>query len=121
MLYAGVLLAGGYAEMAGLGQTRAALAWEHYLRKVTARKAGQHLSSLRKLEKAYAMRLPSVRDRLNERFVKPLAVNRMVAPGTTLPWASSACTTSRMESPTATVRTAGLMRRRRTRGWPVCA
>jgi hypothetical protein len=68
-----------HEALAGLGQTRAALAWEQYLRKVTSRKASQHLSNLRKLEKAYAMRLPSVRDRLNERFVKPLAVNRMVA------------------------------------------
>jgi hypothetical protein len=68
-----------HEALAGLGQTRAALGWEQYLKKVTARKASQHLTNLRKLEKAYAMRLPSVRDRLHERFVKPLAVNRMVA------------------------------------------
>src|SRR5688572_15770751 len=45
----------------------------------------------------------------------------MEAPRTTFPWPSSACTTSRSESPTATVRTAGLMLRRLTTCWPACA
>lgn len=41
--------------------------------------ADKHLDALQELEVHYGVHLPSISDRLNERFVKPLAVNRMLA------------------------------------------
>jgi hypothetical protein len=41
--------------------------------------AEKHLTDLQALEDHYGVHLPSISDRLNERFVKPLAVNRMLA------------------------------------------
>lgn len=41
--------------------------------------AKQHLSDLKKLEKQYGMRLPGVTDLLNERFIKPLALDELLA------------------------------------------
>jgi len=41
--------------------------------------AEKHLEELQELEQTYGVHLPSISDRLNERFVKPLAVNRMLA------------------------------------------
>ncbi|MBI1310900.1 hypothetical protein GC176_06290 [bacterium] len=45
----------------------------------TRRQADRHVEALQQLEKKYGVHLPGVSDRLNERFVKPLAVNRMLA------------------------------------------
>jgi hypothetical protein len=53
--------------------------WEKLFAEKTGDKAERHLSQLHALEKTYGMRLPSISDRLNERFIKPLAVNRMLA------------------------------------------
>lgn len=41
--------------------------------------ADRHVESLQALEEQYGVHLPAVADRLNERFVKPLSVNRMLA------------------------------------------
>ncbi len=41
--------------------------------------ADQHLEDLAELEQQYGVHLPSISDRLNERFIKPLAVNRMIS------------------------------------------
>ena len=41
--------------------------------------ADRHVQSLQKLEQDYGVHLPGVADRINERFIKPLAVNRMLA------------------------------------------
>lgn len=41
--------------------------------------ADEHLDALQELEEHYGVQLPTIGDRLNERFVKPLAVNRMLA------------------------------------------
>ena len=41
--------------------------------------ADDHLTRLDRLVRKYGMRLPSVADRLGERFVKPLAVDRLCA------------------------------------------
>jgi len=41
--------------------------------------AARHLAELARLERQYGMRLPSVTNHLQEQFVKPLTVNKMVA------------------------------------------
>eukprot|EP00913_Durusdinium_trenchii_P035305 g33035.t1 len=61
------------------GHTTAALRWEEVLRERSGPKAEKHLRKLRRLEKTYGVCLPSLADRLGERFVKSLAVNRMIA------------------------------------------
>jgi len=61
------------------GREAAARAWEQDFRARSGSVANKHLIRLRSLEKKYGMRLPSISDRLSERFVKPLAVHRMRA------------------------------------------
>ncbi|MGH7200893.1 MAG: hypothetical protein ACREJB_09830, partial [Planctomycetaceae bacterium] len=61
------------------GRGRAARMWEDDIRSRTAQKARRYLKQLQQLESAHGMRLPSIGDRLSERFVQPLAVNRMRA------------------------------------------
>jgi hypothetical protein len=41
--------------------------------------ADRHVHSLQRIEQEYGVHLPGVSDRINERFTKPLAVNRMLA------------------------------------------
>ena len=65
--------------LAGPEKTEAAMIWESLFAEKTGDKAEKHLSQLHALEKTHGMRLPSISDRLNERFIKPLAVNRMLA------------------------------------------
>ena len=57
----------------------AATIWEHVVQVKTGDMAEGHLDELHHLELTYGMRLPAMSDHLNERLVKPLAVNRMVA------------------------------------------
>ena len=57
----------------------AAVLWEEDLQHNTSDIADMHQADLTEIEQLHGVRLPSIRDRLNERFVKPLAVNRMVA------------------------------------------
>lgn len=45
----------------------------------TAELADHHLADLQRLQRRYGMRMPTITDHIKERFVKPLAVNRMVA------------------------------------------
>jgi hypothetical protein len=45
----------------------------------TSELADQRLADLHRLQKKYGMRMPTITDHLNERFVKPLAVNRILA------------------------------------------
>ena len=61
------------------GNAQAAEIWSDVLRSKTAPIARQFLSRLRKLEKQHSIRLPSITDRLSERFVKPLALDRILA------------------------------------------
>ncbi len=61
------------------GQLEAALMWEQDMRTQTAEMAEGHLTELTRLESSLGMRLPSLRDRISERFVKPLVVNRILA------------------------------------------
>ncbi|MBS0265297.1 MAG: hypothetical protein JSS02_25410, partial [Planctomycetes bacterium] len=61
------------------GRISAADRWRDDLEAKTAPLAKQHLAKLKRLEKKYGMRLPGVSDRLSERFVKPLALDRILA------------------------------------------
>ncbi len=61
----------------GLDQT--AVLWEQSLTRVTRDLARRHLEQLERLERVRGMRLCTIRDRLNERFIKPLALDRLCA------------------------------------------
>ncbi len=61
------------------GRDAAAHLWEDVVRERTATAAKKHLSRLRSLEKRHAMRLPSISDHFAEEFVKPFAINRILA------------------------------------------
>ena len=54
-----------------------AIAWEAACAPGTAQPATQHLQRLEQLEELWGMRLPALADRLGERLIRPLAVNRM--------------------------------------------
>lgn len=60
-------------------QNDAAAIWEDEFSQRMAESAAAYPAGLQQLEGAYGMRMPAVADHLNERFVKPLAVNRMLA------------------------------------------
>jgi hypothetical protein len=62
-----------------LGRPSAAEEWRIVLERKTAAMAKSFLQKLKRLEKRYGMRLPGVSDRLSERFVKPLALDRILA------------------------------------------
>lgn len=61
------------------GRVDAATLWEANLTRKTAAMGRSFLQKLRRLERQHGMRLPSVTDRLSERFVKPLALDRILA------------------------------------------
>ncbi|MCA9091043.1 MAG: hypothetical protein KDA90_20670, partial [Planctomycetaceae bacterium] len=61
------------------GQTDAADIWEATFEMQTTDIADQHLQDLQRLQRLYGMRMPTITDHLNERFVKPLDVNRILA------------------------------------------
>lgn len=61
------------------GRDAAAHLWEDVVRERTSAAAQKHLSRLRSLEKRHAMRLPSISDHFAEEFVKPFAINRILA------------------------------------------
>lgn len=63
--------------MAGKQETLALL--EDAFEEDSRQEADRHVQSLQKLEQEYGVHLPGVADRINERFTKPLAVNRMLA------------------------------------------
>lgn len=53
--------------------------WRRALAERVAPESDQYLERLQKLQEAYAMKMPTVADRLNERFVKPMTIDRMRA------------------------------------------
>jgi hypothetical protein len=53
--------------------------WQAELARMTHEGAERHLQELARLEQAHGMRLRTVADRLEERFVKPLALDRLCA------------------------------------------
>jgi hypothetical protein len=61
------------------GQQEAADLWETVFREKNSKRATDHLKRLKRLEKVHGMHLPALTDRIEERFVKPFSVNRMVA------------------------------------------
>jgi len=61
------------------GHVEAAQIWHDVFRVRTEEAANEHLQWLQKLEEKYGMRLPSITSLLNERFVKPLALDRIMA------------------------------------------
>jgi len=68
-----------HEQLASAGRQTAALMWERIFESNTSEMADRHVAQLEELESRYGMRLPSVTDHLQERFVKPLAVNRIIA------------------------------------------
>jgi hypothetical protein len=61
------------------GQDDAARMWRRALAERIGEEANQYLRQLAALQKQYAMRMPTIADRLNERFVRPLAIDRVRA------------------------------------------
>jgi hypothetical protein len=59
------------------GRSGAAELWRQAMAERTGDTAEQHLRRLAQLQKKYGMRLPTVDDRLAERFVRPLAIDRI--------------------------------------------
>lgn len=65
--------------LARQGKPEAAVIWEDVFAVKTEEMADSHLEGLESLQKKYGMKLPSITNHLQERFVKPLAVNHMLA------------------------------------------
>lgn len=63
--------------LARKGRRAAALLWERSLTRMTGDLARQYLARLAELERARGVRLNTVADRLHERFIKPLALDRL--------------------------------------------
>ena len=61
------------------GRFNAAKTWEQIFALRSAERADDHAKVLKKLEKKYGVKLPALNDHIGERFVKPLAINRMLA------------------------------------------
>ncbi len=61
------------------GRSAAAAFWHNDFVRNSATLAKGPLSKLKKLEKLHGLRLPSITDRLNERYIKPLALDRILA------------------------------------------
>jgi hypothetical protein len=66
-----VLVRGGHEEAADV--------WRSAVGERTASIADDHLKKFARLNRRYGMRLPSIADRLGERFVRPLLVDRLCA------------------------------------------
>jgi hypothetical protein len=61
------------------GRDQAAILWEQSFTRVTQDLADRHLEQLAAMEKARGGRLSTIADRLQERFVKPLSLDRLCA------------------------------------------
>jgi len=61
------------------GRDGAAAMWRQELAEQTRGQANEFVEKLAKLQKQYAMRMPTVADRLAERFIRPMAVDRIRA------------------------------------------
>lgn len=57
----------------------AALLWQKPFEQFTRQISEQHLEALRQLEQRHGLRLRTIADRVQERFVKPLALDRLCA------------------------------------------
>lgn len=65
--------------LARQNQQTLALLWEQTVREMTNDSADQYLQDLSKVEEARGARLRTIRDRLEERFIAPLALDRLRA------------------------------------------
>ncbi len=65
--------------LARRGRTQAAVLWEQSLTRFTRDLAKKHLDQLARMERNRGVRLGTVSDRLHERFIKPLALDRLCA------------------------------------------
>jgi hypothetical protein len=63
--------------LARAGRTAAALLWQAAFTDLTRNLAEQHLRELARLEQTHAVRLRTIADRVNERFIKPLTLDRL--------------------------------------------
>jgi hypothetical protein len=61
------------------GEEHAARIWRKALTERINDEANQYMAKLAELQKKYAMRMPTVADRLAERFVRPLTIDRIRA------------------------------------------
>jgi hypothetical protein len=61
------------------GCQQTAQQWRRALAERVGREASTYLTELTKLQERYAMQMPTVADRLNERFLKPMSIGRMRA------------------------------------------
>ncbi|MBC8352991.1 MAG: hypothetical protein H8E66_13430 [Planctomycetes bacterium] len=59
------------------GCKRAAQLWRRALRERIDTEADKFVERLDKLQKQYAMQMPSIADRINERFMRPLVIDRL--------------------------------------------
>jgi hypothetical protein len=65
--------------LARRGWPSAAELWRRGVAKRTAHIADWHLKRLAELNRSYGIKLPTICDRLGERFVRPLAIDRVRA------------------------------------------
>ena len=65
--------------LARRGRETAAVRWEHSVAQFTQERATRLLDQLARLERGRGVHLGTVADRLNERFVRPLALDRLCA------------------------------------------
>lgn len=63
--------------LAKSGRDGAARAWEKAFSQLTSEAADEHLAKLAELEAKHGVQLRTIADRLNERFIKPLAIDRL--------------------------------------------
>jgi hypothetical protein len=68
-----------HEALARHGRESAAVAWEEAFAELTGELADDHLDALAQLEQQYGVRLRTVADRMQERFIRPLAVDRLAA------------------------------------------
>jgi hypothetical protein len=61
------------------GRSAAAVLWEGAFTQLTRELADQHLAELKRLEDKHGIRLNTVSDQIQERFVKPLRIDRLCA------------------------------------------
>lgn len=61
------------------GEEAAARMWRRALSDRVKKEADDYLAQLAKLQAKYAMRMPTVADRLNERFLRPMTIDRIRA------------------------------------------
>lgn len=66
-------------EVLARRRCKAAVRWQEQMARLTAFEANRLLEQLDRLERQHGLRLNTVTDRLQERFVKPLALDRLCA------------------------------------------